>query len=75
MTRPPGSPGAALGQCGKAKPTLIACKTRIGKGSATLEGHHDTHGKALGKAEEIAATREKLGWPHDALRHTPMPMA
>jgi transketolase len=45
------------------KPVLIACKTKIGRGSATLEGHHDTHGKALGKAE-IAATREKLGWPH-----------
>ena len=47
------------------KPTMIACHTKIGKGSATLEGHHDTHGKALGKAE-IAATREKLGWTHDA---------
>jgi len=46
------------------RPTLIACKTKIGKGSATLEGHHDTHGKALGKAE-IAATRAKLGWSHD----------
>ena len=43
------------------RPTLIACKTRIGKGAATLEGHHDTHGKALG-AKEIAATREKLVW-------------
>jgi transketolase len=46
------------------RPTLIACKTKIGKGSATLEGHHDTHGKALGKAE-VAATRAKLGWPHE----------
>ena len=46
------------------RPTLIACKTRIGKGSATLEGHHDTHGKALGP-KEVAATRDKLGWPHD----------
>jgi transketolase len=48
----------------QSQPTLIACKTKIGKGSATLEGHHDTHGKALGKAE-IAATREKLGWAHE----------
>ncbi len=48
----------------QAQPVLIACKTRIGKGSATLEGHHDTHGKALGP-KEVAATREKLGWPHD----------
>ena len=46
---------------GKSKPVLLACRTKIGKGSATLEGHHDTHGKALG-ATEIAATREKLGW-------------
>ena len=47
----------------QARPVLIACKTKIGKGSATLEGHHDTHGKALGP-KEVAATREKLGWPH-----------
>ena len=45
------------------RPTLIACRTKIGKGSATLEGHHDTHGKALGP-KEVAATRDKLGWPH-----------
>jgi transketolase len=47
------------------KPTLIACKTRIGKGSPNFEGTHDVHGKALGKAE-VAATRENLGWPHEA---------
>jgi len=45
----------------QSKPVLLACRTRIGKGSANLEGHHDTHGKALGSAE-IQATREKLGW-------------
>jgi transketolase len=43
------------------RPSLIACKTRIGKGAATMEGHHKTHGAALGKTE-IAATREKMGW-------------
>jgi transketolase len=43
------------------RPTLIACRTKIGKGAATLEGSHETHGKALGAAE-IAATRAKLGW-------------
>jgi transketolase len=47
------------------RPSLIACKTRIGKGSPNMEGHHDTHGKALGKAE-VAATRLNLGWPHEA---------
>ncbi|MGZ8370929.1 MAG: transketolase [Caulobacteraceae bacterium] len=45
------------------RPTLIACKTKIGKGAATLEGSHKTHGAALGDAE-VAATRDKLGWPH-----------
>jgi transketolase len=42
-------------------PTLVACRTKIGKGAATLEGSHKTHGAALGKTE-IAATREKLVW-------------
>ena len=43
------------------KPTLIACKTKIGKGAATMEGSHKTHGAALG-ATEIAATRQGMGW-------------
>ncbi len=43
------------------KPTLIACHTTIGKGAATLEGSHETHGKALGKVE-VEATRRELGW-------------
>ena len=47
------------------RPSLIACKTKIGKGSPNFEGTHDVHGKALGKAE-VAATRENLGWPHEA---------
>ena len=45
------------------KPTLIACKTKIGRGAATMEGSHKTHGAALGAAE-IAATRLGLGWDH-----------
>jgi transketolase len=47
------------------RPSLIACKTTIGKGSPNFEGTHDVHGKALGK-DEVAATRANLGWPHDA---------
>jgi transketolase len=47
------------------RPTLIACRTRIGKGSPNFEGTHDVHGKALGK-DEVAATRDNLGWPHEA---------
>ncbi|MEJ2611726.1 MAG: transketolase [Candidatus Thiodiazotropha sp.] len=46
------------------KPTLICCKTTIGFGSPNLAGSHDCHGAPLG-AEEIAATREQLGWSHD----------
>jgi transketolase len=45
------------------RPTLIACRTKIGKGAATMEGSAKTHGAALG-ATEVAATREKLGWSH-----------
>jgi transketolase len=46
------------------KPTLICCKTIIGKGSPNKEGTHDVHGAALGAAE-VAATREHLGWKHE----------
>jgi transketolase len=45
------------------KPTLICCKTIIGKGCATKSGTHDVHGAALGD-KEIAATREMLCWNH-----------
>ncbi len=46
------------------KPTLIACKTKIGRGAATMEGSHKTHGAALGAAE-VAATRLGLSWTHE----------
>lgn len=46
------------------KPTLICCKTIIGKGSPNKCGSHDCHGSALG-LEEVAATREALGWAHE----------
>ena len=45
------------------KPSIICCKTLIGKGAATKEGSHKTHGAPLG-ADEIAATRQHLGWNH-----------
>ncbi|MEJ2619494.1 MAG: transketolase [Candidatus Thiodiazotropha sp.] len=47
------------------KPSLICCKTTIGFGSPNLAGSHDCHGAPLG-ADEIVATREQLGWAHDA---------
>ncbi|AKZ25594.1 transketolase [Ralstonia solanacearum] len=45
------------------KPTLICCRTVIGKGAPTKAGGHDVHGAPLGGAE-IAAAREALAWPH-----------
>jgi len=46
------------------KPSLICCKTIIGKGSPNKSGSHDCHGSALGEAE-VAATRAAIGWPHE----------
>jgi len=45
------------------RPSLIACKTVIGFGAPNKQGTASTHGSPLGDAE-IAAAREKLGWPH-----------
>jgi transketolase len=45
------------------KPSLICCKTIIGKGSPNKSGSHDCHGAALGDAE-VAATREAIGWKY-----------
>ena len=45
------------------KPTLICCKTVIGKGAPTMQGTDKVHGAALGDAE-IAATRAAIDWPH-----------
>ncbi|WP_076592045.1 transketolase [Herminiimonas arsenitoxidans] len=45
------------------KPTLICCRTVIGKGSPNMEGTHNVHGAALGD-KEIAATREAMGWTY-----------
>ncbi len=50
---------AAAKQAGK--PTLICCKTVIGKGSPNKAGTADVHGAALGE-KEVAATRAALGW-------------
>ena len=47
------------------KPSLICCKTVIGKGSPNKEGTHDVHGAALGDAE-VADTRKNLGWNYPA---------
>ncbi len=46
---------------GEEKPTLVVCRTIIGRGSPNRAGTAKAHGEALG-AEEIALTRKELGW-------------
>ena len=46
------------------RPSIICCKTTIGKGSPNKEGTESCHGAPLG-ADEITLTREALGWSHD----------
>jgi len=45
------------------RPTLICCRTTIGKGSPNKADSHDSHGSPLG-ASEVAATRAALGWTY-----------
>ena len=45
------------------RPSMIAVKTQIGYGAPNKAGTAGAHGAPLG-AEEIAGTREAIGWPH-----------
>ena len=45
------------------RPSLICCKTIIGYGSPNKQGKETCHGAPLGE-EEIALTRQTIGWPH-----------
>ncbi|NJD25868.1 MAG: transketolase [Betaproteobacteria bacterium] len=49
----------------KDRPTLICCRTVIGLGAPNKQGSHDCHGAPLG-ADEVAAARAHIGWPHPA---------
>ncbi|MGE5103329.1 MAG: transketolase [Betaproteobacteria bacterium] len=57
------SAAIAKGKAETSRPTLICCKTIIGKGAPTKAGTAETHGAALGE-REVAATRAALGWTH-----------
>ncbi|MEZ5737191.1 MAG: transketolase [Novosphingobium sp.] len=43
------------------RPSLVACRTVIGKGAPNKQGTHGVHGAPLGD-DEVAAVRETLGW-------------
>lgn len=45
------------------KPSIICCKTTIGKGSPNKQGTESCHGAPLGD-DEISLTRKALGWLH-----------
>ena len=47
------------------RPSLICCRTIIGKGAPNKSGTADAHGAALGE-KEVAAVRNALGWHHEA---------
>ncbi|MBL8289618.1 MAG: transketolase [Rubrivivax sp.] len=46
------------------KPSLVICKTRIGRGAPNRAGTAKAHGEPLG-AEEVKLTRAALGWAHE----------
>lgn len=52
------------GHQGRLAPTMIICKTEIGKGSPNRAGTAKAHGEALG-SEEIALTRQAIDWPYE----------
>ncbi len=45
------------------RPTLVCCRTVIGYGAPNKQGKESTHGAPLG-ADEVAAARAALNWPH-----------
>ena len=46
------------------RPSLILCRTHIGYGLPTLQDTSKAHGSPPGE-EELAAAKEKLGWPRE----------
>jgi len=58
-------PAVATARAESDRPSLICCKTVIGFGSPNKQGTSATHGAPLG-GEEIAATKQALGWEYPA---------
>ncbi len=58
------SAAIAAAKAESGRPSLIACKTRIGFGAPTKEGKSSSHGAPLG-TDEIAGARATIGWPHE----------
>ena len=58
-----GAVDAAIVQAGACtdRPSLIVCKTVIGRGAPTRAGSAKAHGEPLG-ADEVQRTRDALGW-------------
>ncbi|MDX9861488.1 MAG: transketolase [Rhodospirillales bacterium] len=60
----PEAVAAAIEKAQKAdKPTIIGCKTVIGRGAPTKQGTASSHGAPLGD-DEVAGARAALGWSH-----------
>ncbi len=63
-----GALAAAVAETGR--PSLIAARTHIGRGSPGKEDSEDSHGAPLG-ADEVAATKANIGWPAEPTFHVP----
>ena len=55
------------------RPSLVVCRTEIGRGSPHKAGTADVHGAPLG-ADEVAATKRAMGWPAEPF-HVPPALA
>ena len=54
----------------KERPTIIICRSVIGKGAPRLAGSHKCHGEPLGE-EEVAAAKKALGLPPERAFYVP----
>jgi transketolase len=57
-------------QAAKDRPSLLLVRTHIGYGSPKKQDSFEAHGSPLG-GDEVAATKQKLGWPTTDVFHLP----